>query len=368
MQRVCYNTTEKSMRAKNCTDERGMVSFLVTLIMMMVITLIVVGFSQVTRHNARESLDRQLNAQAFYAAESGINVTQSTIVNYVKANGSANLATKTTCSNEYDPTSAMGTTAIALLSTSASVGYTCVLVNPTPSSLQFPVSQQDSTIMPISANANLKTLTIAWAEQDGGSQATCAGAIDGQFISSSNWNADCDLGLLRLDVVANPATTAQSASSLAGNTVSLFLTPRGTHGGNTTISFGGATTAYIVSGLDATSGSGACSSGVCKVTITFPDNTPNYELRATTLYKDSKSVTITGTTDSGTATFRGAQAVVDVTGQAVDELRRVQARVSLFSSTNTVPANALAASQDICKHYSILPSDTVDFSTADACN
>jgi hypothetical protein len=88
------------------------------------------------------------------------------------------------------------------------------------------------------------------------------------------------------------------------------------------------------------------------------------------LYKDSTSVTITGVSDSGTALFSGAQAIVDVTGKDQDELRRVQTRVSLFSSTSGTPANAIASSQDICKRYSILPTapgNNVDFATADNC-
>ncbi|HET6924792.1 MAG TPA: pilus assembly PilX N-terminal domain-containing protein, partial [Candidatus Saccharimonadales bacterium] len=54
-------------------DERGMVSIMVTLVMIIVITLIVIGFAQVVRRNQRETLDRQLSTQAYYAAETGIN-------------------------------------------------------------------------------------------------------------------------------------------------------------------------------------------------------------------------------------------------------------------------------------------------------
>ena len=40
---------------------------------MIVMSLIVLGFAQISRRNQRESLDRQLSTQAFYAAESGVN-------------------------------------------------------------------------------------------------------------------------------------------------------------------------------------------------------------------------------------------------------------------------------------------------------
>jgi len=54
-------------------NQSGMVSIMVTMILMIVMSLIVVGFAQVSRRNQRVALDRQLSTQAFYAAESGVN-------------------------------------------------------------------------------------------------------------------------------------------------------------------------------------------------------------------------------------------------------------------------------------------------------
>ncbi|HSX31600.1 MAG TPA: pilus assembly PilX N-terminal domain-containing protein [Candidatus Saccharimonadales bacterium] len=347
-------------------DERGMVSFLVTMIMMLVITLIVVGFSQVTRRNAREALDRQLSSQAFYAAESGINVTQANIVSYINTNGYASLATKTTCANEYDPVNALGTVPIAPLS--GGVAYTCVLVDPTPASLQFSATQTDSAVVPVVSDANMKSITVSWSLQDGGSKTTCAGATNNAFTPLATWGADCDLGVVRIDLVSNPSANATAYTPLDNNTTTVFLNPRGPHNGAVTVGFGGAITARLTSGVDATTGVGGCTSGVCKVKINLPDNTKNYALRVNMLYKDSKTVTITGVNDSGPAIFYGAQAVVDVTGQDQDELRRIQARVSLASSGSHIPSSALASGNDICKDFMILPTDTLDLSTVDQCN
>jgi len=360
-----YNKKSMSNKQAGFADQRGMVSFLVTMIMMIVITLIVVGFSDITRRNVRETLDHQLSAQAFYAAESGINVTQKTIIDYVNTSGYAGLATKNTCVNEYDPTTAAGTAPIAQLS--SGVRYTCVLVNPKPSSLQFSANQGESTITPITADDVLKSLNVSWSLQDGGSQTACAGGNDYSFAPSDTWGNDCDLGVLRLDLIANPSTSATSVAALASNTITIFLTPRGTHNAAVTVGFGGSTTGYVVSGKDA-GGSGTCASGACSATITLPDNTANYEVRATTLYKDSKTVTVMGVTNSGTAHFMGAQAVVDVTGQDQDELRRIQARVALTSTGSAIPANALSGANGVCKHFLVLPTGTVNAATAGACN
>jgi Tfp pilus assembly protein PilX len=53
--------------------QAGMVAIMVTMILMIVISLIVVGFAQISRRNQRQALDRQLSTQAFYAAETGVN-------------------------------------------------------------------------------------------------------------------------------------------------------------------------------------------------------------------------------------------------------------------------------------------------------
>ena len=58
---------------KKDIDQKGMAAILITLIMMIVISLIVLGFAQITRHDQQQALDKQLSTEAFYAAESGIN-------------------------------------------------------------------------------------------------------------------------------------------------------------------------------------------------------------------------------------------------------------------------------------------------------
>jgi len=49
------------MSAKLSKNQTGLVSIMVTIIMMLVISLIVLGFATVTRRNTREALDRQLS-------------------------------------------------------------------------------------------------------------------------------------------------------------------------------------------------------------------------------------------------------------------------------------------------------------------
>lgn len=336
-------------------NQSGMASFLIVMILMVVITLIVLGFSQVTRRNQREALDRQLSSQAFYAAESGVNVTTAAIASYVRANGVVSLPTKTSCPTSYDPANAGGTgTAIADLGTG--VRYTCVLVNPNPSTLVYrPITQRGSVVVPIQANGNLNKLTFSWKTQEGGADTTCTGSDAQVFPAAVAWN--CDFGILRVDMVANPAG---SLANLSANTVTTYMTPLGGHSGTVSIpNFNTSDRVYMAS-------ANGCGSDTCSVTVDLINNTPSYYLRIVSLYRDSRELTISGTIAGGAAaTFSGAQAVVDTTGQAQDLLRRIQVRVELNSAEdpNTIPANALGSSSNICKRFSITPADNVNVAT-----
>lgn len=332
-------------------SQSGMASFLIVLIMMIVITLIVLGFSQVTRRNSRQALDRQLSSQAFYAAESGTNVTTNAIANYVKANGYVNLPAKTSCPTNYDPTNGSGTgTAIADLGNG--VRYTCVLVNPNPGTLKYNPTRQGSTVVPIQANGSLKSLTFTWNVQSGGADTTCTGSNAQEFPQAAAWS--CDFGIVRVDLVANPGS---NVANLANVTSSVFLTPLGGHTGALTLTgFPSAIHAFVGS-------ASGCSGGTCSVTVSFPASSSSYAARITSLYRDTPNMIISGTLVGGSAaTFSGAQAVVDTTGQAQDELRRIQVRVQLTAAADpeTIPASALSSNADICKHFSIASGDSVD--------
>lgn len=65
--------TQKANMTPLHSNQAGLVSFMVVTIIMIVLTLIVLAFARLVQREQVQTLDRQLNAQAFYAAESGIN-------------------------------------------------------------------------------------------------------------------------------------------------------------------------------------------------------------------------------------------------------------------------------------------------------
>ena len=108
---------------------------------MLVISLIVLGFAQIARRNQRQSLDRQLSTQAFYAAETGVNDA----ANLVKS--AASVPAKTSC------TDTGGGFYSALPSSNIDatnkVTYTCLMVNPAPGSLVYSNVGTSSIVAPL---------------------------------------------------------------------------------------------------------------------------------------------------------------------------------------------------------------------------
>ena len=104
-------------------NEFGLVSIMVASVLMVVMSLITLGFARIAQRENRQAVDDQLATQAFYAAESGINaavkgITKSTLP-------------RTECpfvGGEYNN---------GVVSAEKDVYFTCVLINPTPDSLYF---------------------------------------------------------------------------------------------------------------------------------------------------------------------------------------------------------------------------------------
>lgn len=323
----------------------GMVSMLVTMIMMLVITLIVIGVAQVTRHNQQEALDRQLSSQAFYAAESGVNDA----VKYLQANLNSLPAANTDCNSFISGPASLNP------QLSDGVSYTCLMVNPTPPTLtETPAAVNQTTVWPlISATGdNWRSFTITWSDHSADRSNPAknqACPSTGQFTKIGDWH--CSYGILRLDLVN--AQTISPATVEHPELVSTYYLSPLTSGGVTAADYryGGSN----IIGVKCASGS--CSFTINKLNVAGPPS-DKYYARLTLLYEDSDVVSISGTLPSGVAgTFEGGQAVIDSTGKAQDVLRRIQVRVPLTGSAGNspLPLNALQTTSGICKHFTIVP-------------
>ena len=335
-------------------SEAGLVSIMVTMIIMIIISLVVLGFSRIVRREQRQTLDQQLSTQAFYAAESGVNDAVRVIKASLATPG-AILADKLDCAPNADFPGPYDVDA------ANNVSYSCLLVDMTPPALVYdPVDTARSTVVPIRPKNTGDILTkikISWQDKDGGSNAGGCPAT-GTFPAAGAWpNASCDAGIMRVDLV--PTSGPLTRAGLVSNMFTAFLQPRPGGGGNIayTSARGFPNQGAIVDGN--------CAPGAgdrfCNVTIDLAGfSSSQYHLRLKSIYKPS-TVTITAETAAGITELYGSQAVVDVTGKANDILRRVQVHVPINNANEYLAEFPLESVDTICKRMRVAPGEAPSF-------
>lgn len=335
------------------TDQRGMASIFITMIMMLVISLIVIGFSQVARRNQREALDRQLSTQAYYAAESGINVA----TKFFSSDPTAQIDTLT--GGDCTDSSGSAPRAPIKLSPDGNVATTCLMVNSTPASLVVsPLSQSSNIVWHVQNNDNkaISAFGFTWNGDSNtlftGNNDTCA---DAKFPAYTDWN--CAFGILRVDLVDVGTAADQAALQSNTNVTTLYLIPRYDSAGKSSgilppMSPSSKAQEFMVK----------CSKNAeCSTTLKFPGNgvSSEYYARLTMLYQDSGSVVLTAAENGravGGVKFKDGQAVIDSTGKAQDQLRRIQARIPLIKQVGNLPIFGLQTTDSICKQLNVAPN------------
>ena len=331
-------------------SESGMVSIFVSIIMILIITLVVLGFTQIARRNQRTTADSHLSTQAYYAAESGVNDAAAAI----KSLGAAAPA-KDTCADKPAPYNFNASGKSTLVA--GEVSYTCVLIDPTPSSLPGSIGS-DSKVFPlISADGSaFSSITLTWYPEQGHESDPMSGCYStanlGKFpVASGAGVWGCKFAALRTDLVKGtsfsragwPSSTQANILEPVNSTtiVNLPFTP-----GN--------------SDNDGSIGQPACSDTsplpTCKITITGGLGLNAYYLRISALYHTANIIITAKNTAGADVKFKNAQALVDVTGKAFDTLRRIQVSVDLTdANTRIIPNAALASGDSICKRFSVTP-------------
>lgn len=319
------------------TDQRGMVSIMVTMILMIVLSLIVLGFAQISRRNQRVTLDRQLSTQAFYAAESGINDA----LNAIKTAGNAEA--KTTCA---PAASGIYQNLSSTLDSAHNVSYSCLLVNPAPPNVQYNNVDDTGTIFPLKTadGSNISDINIVWQSDTVNPLTNCASSLAlGTFKPATAAGWQCGYGILRFDLVN--AAGSQTADQYQQNTMTTFAVPL--TAGTNQISFGANSNASV--GV-------ACTNSNCTLKVTGLSSNLYY-MRVSTIYNKASVLTITPHNAAGsTVQLTNAQALVDVTGKAQDVLRRIQVRVPYNGATSSdqLPLDAISSTDSICKRFSVM--------------
>jgi len=332
--------------------EAGMVAIMVTLILMVVISLIVLGFAQISRRNQRQALDRQLSAQAFYAAETGVNDVAK-LIRDRQASGEV-IPEKTDCGNGGSfYTEANGIN--PAISEPDQIAYTCLLVDPTPNSLEYRSIGTTGTIFPVIAESgSISSIRLTWSPMPGDDgdppptqNCPTSGSLSASraFTAAESWT--CGYGLLRFDLVSTAGSL--SMGGLQNALMTTFAVPLRS-GGTSTITYANSPGNSRV-GV-------ACTAASCSLTINLSPAGSMYHMRVLSLYKELATLRVeafSGANAGGnTVSLRDAQILVDSTGKAQDVLRRIQVRLPLNSGPNNLSDYAIQSTDAICKRFSVM--------------
>lgn len=334
-------------------NQQGFVSIIVTMILIVLVTMITLGFAFLARQNQRQSLNRQLSTQAFYAAESGVNDAAADL---------GALGNVTDCNT-------LGNTSDATLNAGTETKYTCVLIDQSPTSLAYDsISKDSSTIVHIQTPQPVNTLRISWQDAGSGNQFANSGGkfylpqtkvMNGTPVAGVNAQTATfpnHTGMLRTTII--PESAVRSADNLLNGAQNIFMYPDGhASAGNA------GSVAFRAAGNEMSEGlfvAGQCNTGnnssnplaadfprFCNADITNI-NSNNFYLRLKAVYKP---VAVTVQAYDGATNLlemTGAQAVVDSTGKSKDVLRRIQVRLPL-APTYYFPEFAIESANTICK-------------------
>lgn len=378
-----YNGNQRDISSMNSRwqrnlnqDSRGIISITVTVVFILVISLIVLGFSQVSQRNGKLALDRELSTQALYAAEAGVNDVRNAIAGYID-NPSSNPTFAASAGLPFpEQDKCNGTVQHSYNKNEGrvdgsddSVRYTCLLVSRPPNLEATNVSDR-SLIWPLvaegGASPNIEVTEIHWSRASGAptnlDASNCPGV--GEHISTtgaSSWASRCPFGILRVDLIKNDPAVIQSAQDAAAATMTVYVYPyQGTPPTASTFNYtSGEANIYGPTSMvtQGKVGRATCTKEECTLTLTGLDF-PKAYVRIKSLYQPASTVRMER---QGTGTFKDAQILIDVTARAQDVVRRIQARAPLTGTTSKEASKffsdyGIESTGSICKRYHTSPA------------
>lgn len=326
-------------------NEQGLASLIIAILIVIVLSTIVLGFMQIIRREQRQSLDKQLSQQAYYAAESAVSDATLAI------NEQGFTGNKTTCGPTGVGSFSFSNPDSNNLTADGNVKYSCLLIDQTPSSIVKTLKTNVAKAFPIDAGVGgVSSITFTWKDAQDPSGAynsvRPSGATDfppaGDDAALNVWNS---VGLVRLDLVS---TSIINAGVLENNVRSVFLYPNAS--GSPSVTNIGSLSTVEKGEIIAASCDGA---GLCRATIN--GLLGNYYARTVAYYRDvTLTVTAADAALNPISKLINGQIVVDATGKAADVTRRIQARID--PSDSAIPDFALASMDSLCKIFSVTPN------------
>lgn len=393
-------------------SQSGFVSLFTTIFFMMLVTVITLGFIQITSTEQQQALNNDLSSSALASAQSGIEDGKRAVLKYFSLSNASDKATyytqmtspkSSTCdaitASQVGTDLGIASTGNVVNNSQINQSYSCLSVNLNSPDYLAQSSANKSQVIPLKAvGGNFQQIRISWhllsstvgADGDGLPGATpgvapfyAAGPLLYPLINSGTpelgWNRLGYPAYLRVQLFGYPNSAAFTRADLTARSRSVLLVPStggtepttainlGTADPNPGV-FGNAEinpyTIKCQADPSANIGSYACTALLeLPAGATLASAANNYFLRITPEYGQThfRVAMVASNTE---VSFDQVQPVIDVTGRANDVYRRLQARVLVNPIVN-FPEYALESANSICKNMRV-SSNAADY-TANNC-
>lgn len=352
-----------TLKPKTLTQHQdGFASIVIALVLVLIMSLLSIGFAQLARREQQSALSKQLATQAYYAAESGVNDVVKAIPQIEAGLKTGSLSASEINKKKCLPPNVLGSILAGpsnydAVNSATGVSYSCVLLDVQPSNLVWTeVPNEAARHSRFTTTAGLDEFTVKWSSTTGKTNYRPISA-DLSPATDSKWNSPA---VIQMSLTKLGASNAFNRDYMIQNNFTAYLYPS-TSGGTVTYSTAAADQGKIIGG-------NCQSDGLCSVKIEGIGGSANeyYLIRLITFY-DETNITIDGAKTPGdiNVNFVDGQAKIDVTGRARNVLKRMQVRVSLTGGTDSncqigctidQPEYSLEA-QDICKRLATYPTN-----------
>lgn len=387
--------------------QQGMASIVVVSILVVIITLISIGFARIMSRTINNSANRQFSSEATYAAQSAINDVAAFIADNPTAysdscTGSGSLIGDSTNKGPFFYSSNLSG------DTSKSTHYTCLLLNQTPPDLRYDsISANQSRVVRVKTSAfpgALEKLMISWKATNSelsNPSPDCSATPppptppSGITYCSSvalkdetTFNNDKAIPLLRMTLY--PIPTDNNISNLQANSKTVFLVPQNGVGNSPDLPWGqikdGSVlgvhcTTSIGSGtfVPSTASNYACNIILDSLTTSASPGIGYFYIRFTPIYNQVNIQIKANDRFQQALKFIDTQAMIDATAVAGGTAKRLQARVDITKNDasangtdlnidpkdNSIPEQGLRTANAICKRVVAVSTSVFDYISYD---
>jgi Tfp pilus assembly protein PilX len=349
-------------------EERGLASIVIVSVLIILISLISLGFARIMNRTVSNSSNHALSVAATYGAQSALN----DIATYIRSNPTAD---STSCNSLIGTSTSQGpffNDSDLSASGNRDVQLTCLLLDQTPNDLVFQNNtQQKSRIIRLNTSAAQAKILVSW-QATNPANTNMPPSNQTPLYDQTTWNSQANGYIPVLRLTLYPATNSGTVGNMEANSRTIYLYPDN-NGGHTPLDFGNIEDGHIYKvecdhqiNTSDFNGSADYQCNIVINNLLSSSPTPDYYyLRLVPIYNNLDLKIKANDVAGNVLSFNNTQALADVTTQTGGVSKRLQARLNITSTSsssfdvapdsNAVPEQSVRSANTLCKRLDTSP-------------